>query len=97
MTISPGRTSSAKRRGLNAMSMRSRTAVFDIRKKNRGLRMITGAILANSLRNRAGAQTVFQGAPAPGGFEYADLIASKSIGMSRFVYTLSRQNLTHPW
>jgi hypothetical protein len=65
-------------------------------KKNRGLRAITGAILANSLKSNAGAQTVFHGDPAPGGFEYADMIASKSMGMSRFVYTLSRQNLTRP-
>src|SRR5258706_12816535 len=94
MTISPGRASSAKRRGRTAMSTRSRTAVFDIRKKNRGLRMITGTILANSLKSCAGAQTVFQGAPAPGGVRYADLTASKLIGINLFVYMLIRQNLT---
>src|SRR5215475_13422369 len=79
-----------------AVSTISRTAVFDSPKKNRGLRMIAGASLVNLVNSSAGPQTVFHGAPTPGGFTYADLTSSNSIGMSRFVYTLSRQNLTRP-
>jgi hypothetical protein len=58
--------------------------------------MIKRSMLENSLQDRAGSQTVFHGASAPGGIKYADMMASKPIGLNRLVYTLSRQNLTRP-
>ena len=47
--------------------------------------MITGGRLENSLKTRAGSQTVFHGAPAPGGFKYAEMTASNPTGLNCLV------------
>jgi hypothetical protein len=97
MRISPGRA--PRRNGAVGRSCRrNRAAPSSLcARKTVDCGMIMGPILENSSNNRVGAYTVFQGAFAPGGFKYADMIESKSIGISCFVYTLSRQNLTRPW
>src|SRR3984893_11319916 len=65
--------------------MRSRAAALKIEKKNRGCRMTTGIDLGNSPQNIAGSQNVFHGAVPPGGFKYAERIASKPIAWSRLL------------
>jgi hypothetical protein len=54
-------------------------------KKKRGCRMITGKDLGNSRQNIAGSQNVFHGAILPGGFMYAERIASKLTVRSRLL------------
>src|SRR6516164_5045204 len=96
MIISPYCRSSPNRFGWSNVSTKSRAATLRMERKKPGCRMTTGMDLGNSSQNIAGSQNVFHGALLPGGFKYAEQIASKPTSWSCLLYTLSRQNLTHP-
>src|SRR6516165_4196237 len=96
MIISPYCVSSSNRFDRSHVSTKSRAATLRMERKKPGCRMTTGMDLGNSCQNIAGSQNVFHGALLPGGFKYAERIASKLIACSCLLYTLSRQNLTYP-